>query len=244
MLRSFVWNCSLVVLGALMWTGFGPASGAEVNAPQFPQRQGARALSEKLAVPIDVRLDAGLLKDALGYLSDRYNLTIIVDEMAFRTDADVADIQGALVKLDKVNGIKLRTVLRLLLEQVEAGILEQDGAIRVLPKKRLTPKILLREPISASYQKVPLAQALEELSDLTGVSVVIDSHVADQASKSLVTAKLNDVPLETAVRVLADSADLKPVALDNLIYVTSLAHAPHLEEEKSRPKAKMPRAEK
>jgi hypothetical protein len=230
-----------VALGALAVLSARPAVGADVNplrqAPPPPLNKRVQELSDKLNLPVTVELEPGPLKEALGYLQERYNVPFVVDEEAFK-EQEIADVKGQVVKLDKVVDIKLRTVLDLLLKQVEGGILEKDGLVWVLPRKRLTPEVLLRSPVSATFRNAPLGQALEELSDQTGVSVVIDAHVRDVVAQALVTAKLNQVPLDTAVRVLTDTADLKPVLMDNLIYVTSPSHAPHLQTEK------MPKADK
>jgi hypothetical protein len=43
-----------------------------------------------------------------------------------------------------------------------------------------------------------------------------------------VTLQLEDVPLETAVRLLADLAGLKPVRLDNVLFVTTEERADKL----------------
>jgi hypothetical protein len=44
---------------------------------------------------------------------------------------------------------------------------------------------------------------------------------------------MNDVPLDTAVGLLASMADLRAVSLDNVLYVTSRAKAKELEAEKA-----------
>jgi len=43
-----------------------------------------------------------------------------------------------------------------------------------------------------------------------------------------VTATLNNVPIDTAVLILSDMADLRPVALDNVLYVTTSENAEYL----------------
>ena len=40
-----------------------------------------------------------------------------------------------------------------------------------------------------------------------------------------------NVPVDTAVRVLADMADLQPAFLDNVIYVTTRENAKRLEQD-------------
>jgi len=64
----------------------------------------------------------------------------------------------------------------------------------------------------------------EVLGGLAGVQVVYDQRIAKQALEP-VTATLNQVPAETAVRILADMVDLGVVPLDGAFYVTSKNNA-------------------
>jgi hypothetical protein len=80
--------------------------------------------------------------------------------------------------------------------------------------------------------KVPLNVALQKLSDLTGVSVVLDARTTEKAHVD-VTAELNNVPLLDAVRVLSDMAGLRPVALDNVLYVTTPENSGSVEMDKA-----------
>jgi len=67
---------------------------------------------------------------------------------------------------------------------------------------------------------------------------VVDGRAAEQA-KTPVSATFLNVPLETGLRVLADMADLKPVQVDNVFYVTTRDNAARfkadVEESKPRP---------
>src|SRR5262249_9215543 len=81
-----------------------------------------------------------------------------------------------------------------------------------------------RRTVCATFVKRPLGEALQELSDLTGISVVVDARVEDKL-KLPVTATLKEkTNLMAAVRFLADMADLKVVAVENALYVTSKAN--------------------
>ena len=70
------------------------------------------------------------------------------------------------------------------------------------------------------FDKRPLGEALKKLADDTPWSLVLDARVGDKA-KLEITTTLKSVPLDTAVRILADMADLQPVIMDNVIYVTT-----------------------
>jgi hypothetical protein len=56
---------------------------------------------------------------------------------------------------------------------------------------------------------------------------VIDARAREKAT-TRVTATLNNVPVDTAVLILADMADLRMIVLDNVLYVTTKENAEQL----------------
>jgi hypothetical protein len=102
-----------------------------------------RDLKALLNKAVTVEFDSGPLKDALGYLQDRYNIPIIVDEDAFK-EANVADVKSQVVKLDKVVNISLGTVLRLLLAQVQGTYVIRREYVEVTTAQRQAQEKALR----------------------------------------------------------------------------------------------------
>src|SRR5262249_38267458 len=88
--------------------------------------------------------------------------------------------------------------------------------------------------VSVDLKKQSLQRALDEFIEQTGINVVVDNRVADKAEIPLLTATLNDIPIDTAVHKLADMAGLKPVVLDDAIYVTSKANADEMQKEQDK----------
>jgi hypothetical protein len=84
--------------------------------------------------------------------------------------------------------------------------------------------------IRRNFIKQPLEAALKELSEHSLINVVLDIRVAEKA-QAAVTGDFADVPIDTAVELLANQADLKSVLLDNVLYVTSKKNAKTLEDE-------------
>src|SRR5262245_22284945 len=125
-------SCLVMVFGGSSLAG-GPDPG-----PFYHENGPGQAMREKLATA--VTLDKGIdpntpLKDALEFLSDRYDVTIIVDSNAF-AQIGVQKVEEQPVQLPKMSGIPLSTVLRLLLGQVKgdmyAGTYQiRDGHIEV-----------------------------------------------------------------------------------------------------------------
>jgi type II secretory pathway component HofQ len=78
--------------------------------------------------------------------------------------------------------------------------------------------------------KVELASALRQVAHDAGVNVILDTRV-DKDLSSKVTLQLEDVPLETAVRLLSEMANLKPVRVGNVLFVTSKENANELRQD-------------
>ncbi len=88
------------------------------------------------------------------------------------------------------------------------------------------------ELIHLNAKEMPFADAVRELADASGANIVVDGRAKEQAKKA-VTATLQQAPLRTAVRVLADMVELKVVALDNILYVTTPENAEKMAREEA-----------
>ncbi|HLJ91868.1 MAG TPA: hypothetical protein VKU02_01615 [Gemmataceae bacterium] len=216
------------------------APGAQASAGRLEKAQavtGAKALRDRLAKPIT--LEAGIqpnttLKEALEFIGDRMDLTIVLDTQAFKLEG-MDSMEGVPVQLPKMVDVKLSTVLRLLLAQLDATYLVCSDHLEVTTWKRVRPGFWMGEgqslapQVSAEFDRCPLGDALRQLSDSSGISIVLDSRAGEQAGTK-VTATLNNVPVDAAVLMLADMANLRPVAVENALYVTSPGGAQLLEK--------------
>jgi len=99
------------------------------------------------------------------------------------------------------------------------------------PDDRILPLVYLR------LDKQPLENALQVLSDRTGMSLVLDPRLAEKA-KVPASVMFKSVPLDTVVRILADMADLQAVRIDNMFYLTSPENADRLTRQKNPPPTK------
>ena len=193
----------------------------------------ARQWRDKLDQPVTIEFEPNTpLREALSHIAERYGLTILIDDLAFKVDSDQPDIEAQPVKLPRLASVRLRTVLRAIFNQVNADYYVRDDVFTVVPPQRIQSGAVLRQAVDLDLERRPLPAALKELSDVTGVSIVLDGQKLKD-SKSEVTADFRNVPLDCAVRVLADMAGMKSVVMDNLIYVTSVENADKLEEEKA-----------
>jgi transposase len=78
--------------------------------------------------------------------------------------------------------------------------------------------------------KEPLKAALKQIGEDSQLSIVLDAGIGEKGG-TVVTADLANVPIDTAVLVLADQAGLKSVLLDNVLYVTTKEKAKSLQQE-------------
>jgi hypothetical protein len=242
-------SLGLLLAVCLVWLM--PFGRTEVKAPAGAKAQPKKetrkerpavAILKKLLKPInlDRGFDAGTsLKDTLELLSDRHQLTIIIDSQAFLDPTgEVGDVEQVPVKLPRIANIPLGTVLRLVLAQVPLGAtyLIRNEFIEIVPARHVTSGRILRQKVTAAFDKKPLDEALEELADGVGVSVIVDQSLGDKARTPVKATFKNDLSLETAVRLLADMAELQAVRVGNALYVTSRAKADALRTEEEKKK--------
>jgi RNA polymerase sigma factor (sigma-70 family) len=101
-----------------------------------------------------------------------------------------------------------------------------DGAIL---NRDIIEEQFLGDRVSIDYQDKPLAEVLRDLADMTGANIVLDNRQKDKGATPI-TLTLQQVKLFKALQVIADMADLQPVALHNVYYVTTPENAKRLEK--------------
>jgi hypothetical protein len=174
------------------------------------------------------------LSEAVENLQDLFGITIIIDSQAFRTDLSDDDVEGKQVKLPKMNGVRLSTVLRLLTEQFNGAYVLHSDHLEITPwvRVRAVERRLL-PVVSTQLDQIPLLDALKELSNNSDFNIVLDSRLLERYGKTPITAVLRTVPVDTAARVVAEGAGLKVVLIDNVLFVTLPETAVELEAEKA-----------
>jgi hypothetical protein len=163
------------------------------------------------------------------------SVTFNVDQEAYCEDS-----AGAPVMLDLPIHLRnlppkasMQYVLRQALKQlpIKSTFVVRAGNVHIVPFTRTTKEYMLNQTFHVEFSERRLDQALEELSDLTGVSIVIDTR-AKQKAQTAVTARFHDdVALQDAVRMLSDMAELKIVYLVTGMYITTPEHAPVMQKE-------------
>jgi hypothetical protein len=192
-----------------------------------------------LKEPIDAALDLVLTE-----MAEQHGLTgkVILDTQAFKA-AGIEDVRAAMVKLDKLADVKLATVLAALLKQVDGCYLVKDTHIVItsraarraeLGEKDEDAEAAVRDAmplVRMTFTETPIRKIVEELAEKFDRTILIAPYLAERGD-ALVTAKLVNVPLDHAVELLADMAELALIKRGNALYVTSRERAKEMVKDK------------
>jgi type II secretory pathway component GspD/PulD (secretin) len=102
-----------------------------------------------------------------------------------------------------------------------ATIILRNGIVQVTTLSRAAPDGLMQTEVIAVFDQRPLASALRELSESTGVTIVVDPRTA-KAETPVTATFANGVPLKTALRLMADMTDQTVVEMEGAIYCLRL----------------------
>ncbi|MCI0457823.1 MAG: hypothetical protein L0Z62_12715 [Gemmataceae bacterium] len=237
---------ALLVPVGLRTAGGQPAGKKPVDAPQKGEKKEERGPAKAPALRALLRelLDMKefqfpmTLKEALGILQEQINtrykgedvVPILVNDQAFKDEnPEAPDIYDTLVKFPPwPRRMSVAHALRVVLSKVATGnatFLARRGHIEVTTEDRASLPHLLQEKITATFEKRPLEEALEELIDLTGAMIIVDTRLGEKA-RTPVSARLqNPVPLEWAVKLLAEMAEVRVRIDHDWLFITSKAKA-------------------
>jgi|SRR5581483_1281860 len=261
-MSRFATVASLITLGGILIViGSAPptlaARGPKQPKPEPPT--GAFALVEALnrahpefpMIPQDPQTK---LKDLLRSMEKTFSqpgkkffLQFEINRPAFLADGVADPAETAIVAekdMPAVKNISVGGYLRKLLDRVptESGatFVVRKDCIEITTGATVKKQIWGDHPgpylplVHARFEKTLLAEALQHLADQSDYNIVLDAKVGDRA-KTTVTARLLNVPLDTAVTMLADMAELQPVQQDNAIFVTTRENALRWESRNRKP---------
>ena len=209
----------------------------------------SRALLANLREPLMIKdfQNPMTLKEFLLVLHDRFAVKgmafpILIDAKAFKdenSDSDNEFIFGsALIFPELPKVITTANVLKVALSQIQgfnAEMLIRDGVVHITTQKHASLAYLLEEKLCVSFDNRPLIEIVQNISDLTGVSITLDPRVENKTlTKAISVTFRNDVTLGGALRIIADMAGLKMVDMQSGLYITTPANAKELEKELSK----------
>jgi RNA polymerase sigma factor (sigma-70 family) len=214
------------------------------------------AISRALARTVDF---AGLddpktpLSEVLEQWGKQHGLQFDINEKAFQ--AEMVNDPGSTEVVNPRPIPAMKASLRTVLKKVLARVPVPSGAVYLIRKDHIeiTTENALRAELGRSlrsadesgkpadrlpplvwedFRNVTLEKALADLAEATDSNVVLDPRAEEKPTK--VSARLANVPLDTAVGILADLAGLGVVRLDNVLYVTSRDNAKRLKADRKK----------
>lgn len=217
------------LLAAVVLTGLAvPALSAAPAAPGKGDNPVA-ATRKVLDEVGDMSYQQRTLTDVLTDLKERLKIAITLDPVVTQFGIN-PNLPTVTVSLKQV---KLRDGLRAVLAPYNLRFgLVREGLYVSTEEGLLIRQV--RQRVTVDCDGTPFATAAKQLAAETGANVILDPRLKDKAAAA-VTLKLDDVPLETAVRLLAEVGDLRVVRMNNVLFVTTPERA-----EKLRPDADGP----
>ncbi len=126
----------------------------------------------------------------------------------------------------KLKDVKVRTVLTQLGHLTNLTyVIEQDVIVLTRTDQAFTR--MLNQRVSIDFSKEPLEKALKHLATETGVNLFLDPREAKKGTEPI-TLKLDDVPLDAALKLMTEMAGLRHVRVANVLMVTSNESAARL----------------
>jgi hypothetical protein len=222
LIRSMCAAVALAGAPAIVCAAPAPAAPAKGASPM----DGARKALDEVG---DMNYQNKSLNEVVEDIKSKAKVPVTLDPMIFQFGLD-PNMQAVNVS---AKNVKLRDGLRQALApfNLKCGI-TKDG-IFISTEEGLTNK-QLRQRVSVDCDSTPFAATIKQLAADTGANVVLDPRLKEKANAA-VTLKLDDVPLETAVRLLSEVADLGAIRMNNVLFVTTSERA-----EKLRPAADGP----
>jgi hypothetical protein len=199
-----------------------PAGPSDKDQPPSPVDKVRKALDQ----PVTVRIDKQPLTTAVDMLREKGKINVVLDgwsiqqQLGWQPEAPPTPVDVDL------KDVKLKGALRTVLEPYGLSYAVVGDTVVVTTEATALAR-QMHQRVNVDLDGVEFAEALRQLSRETATNLLLDSRVGDKA-KAKVTLHLEDVPLESAVRLLSEMAGLKPVRIGNVLFVTDKKTAAEL----------------
>jgi hypothetical protein len=178
------------------------------------------------------------LRDTLDQLSAKYGISFHVNERAFAFEMVDQVLTKEIFQSRPMppTVAPLATVLNRILDRITvnsgAVFLIRKDAVEITTGHAAQTEIEDKPGgksvfplVYEHFRETPLPDALRAVADHADVNIVIDPKCLAVINDAKVSAPLHNVPVETAVRVLAQMGDLDVIRTANVYYVTSKGDA-------------------
>jgi hypothetical protein len=223
MFRRFACVCVLIF-----------AAGTATAADKKPDPLVELLAKLKEPVRIQTELDALPFRDIVQQLEKDHGLKIVVLEDKFRAAGEAAILDKKPALKQRVAGLRLGKALDMTLASMEGAFLVRKDYIEIMPQNSAaleTTAVNTPGPlVSAVFKEKPLNEAVSELAEDHDATIVVAPQTGD-ARMAFVNARLLNVPLQTALELLAVQTDLRVVKRKNAFLITTTDAANGLRDE-------------
>ncbi len=172
------------------------------------------------------------IHQVLQQIAEQQKITIVLDRQLFHQLG--VDPNEVFVQL-QVKNVKLRNALRTMLNPYGLHFAIVGDSL-LITSEEMAWNRQFRQRVNIELEAVPLGKALKDLSRETATNIVLDPRSLKLA-QTPISLELEDVPLESAVRLIAEVAGLKPVRVGNVLFVTAEERADKLKVDSEQPLA-------
>ncbi len=171
-----------------------------------------------LDAPITIMIAKQPLSTAIDALRDKTKLNLVLDGLTIQQQLGFSPDQPPTPVTVDLKDVKARAALRAVLATYGLSYAVLGDTVFVTTEDAAVQR-QMRQPVSVDVDKADLAAALKRLGRDVAANVILDSRVEKEA-KAAVSLRMENVPLETAVRLLAETAGLKALRVGNTLFVT------------------------
>ncbi len=211
------------------------ASPAVLSAAPSGSEKDDKAVSpnEKLHADLDKVVSIDIqnqpLNLAVKLLGEKSGINFVLDSLTIQQQLGFQPENPPVPVNLKLSGVKVRSVLRTIVAQYGLAYAVIGDTV-VITTEDMAMMRQMRQRVNVDFNKVEFTTALKQLSKETAVNLVLDGRHEKEASAK-VSLQLEDVPLETAVRLLSEMAGLKAIRLNNTMFVTTKDVAAELRQD-------------
>ncbi len=165
------------------------------------------------------------LNAVINTLSEDYKVNITLDQTA----GNLVGISFGDMNVEfKQKDVKFRTALRGMLGQYGLSFGIIDGSIVVSTEDMIVYR-QLKQRVDINVDNSPLNKVLKDLSQRYAINIVLDPKLKAKI-EATVTLQVDDVQLDSAIKVLCEMAEVKSARIGNMLYITTEARADKLHE--------------
>ena len=240
--------------------GSPPLTAAQPGKPEEKKKEAERPMTraeelvEMLEKTVDypgVEAKETKLGEELERIQKVNKVTFTVNERAFAAElmADVLETKFAdptpIPPMKNTLGTVLRQILARVSVKFGATFLIRKESIEITTERAVRLEFDLPAAkgderllplVSRHFSRRNIKSCFDDLADLSGFNVVLDVRAEAQAEKDI-TARFLNVPVDTAVQLVADMAGLEVVRKANVFYVTTPENAAKLRKARERESA-------